>query len=1029
MSDTPPIQVRLFGPPEFRVNGAPLPRLKTRKGLHVLALLTLRHGREVARDWIAGTLWPETDERLALTYLRQSLTDLRRALGPSAAGRLVSPSIRTLRFDVDGAAVDADYVTFEKCLKRGDAASLEQAVELYRGPLLEGWAVEWLLSEREACQQAYLGALETLARQATESEGGEEGAAVRYLRLVVAADPLRESACRALLQALAATRDYAAVTQAYRDLRLALRREVNAEPDAETQALFARLRAAARGQAAAAARSGGVRRTRGDGDPGTANVVSLPRPLSEFIGRGREVEAARGALLAAARLVTLVGIGGVGKTRLAIRVAEEVADDFPDGVCFVDLSPVADPALVAAAAARALGVAEQPRRPPEETVGEYLSERHLLLVLDNCEHLSDACARFAAALLQQCPNVRILATSRQTLGVIGETVRPVPPMTLPDLKRWREDDKSAAAALLEYESVRLFVERAQRVRGANLSLDTRTLLAIAAVCERLDGIPLALELAAARTSVLGPEQIVARLGERLRLLSGRGGDPTAPDRQRTLRAALDWSYDLLPPEGRMLLCRASVFAGGWTLESAEAVCCAGGAAYCPADGGGTEERGVLDCLTSLADQSLVVVEPENGGRTRYRLLETVREYGRERLREQADDEAARLRARHRDYFLRLAREAVPNLGGLEQAEWLDLLEAEHDNLRAVLDGCLEEGTGEAVRTGLGLAGELQQFWVKRGHAGEGRARYAALLAADAREQPSPPSPERARALEGAGTLAYRQGDYAAAREVLDEALAIHRRRGDAGAEATPLALLGSIAYVQGDYAGARTLLDRALALRRAAGHRPGEASVLNSIGHVAVEEGEFAGALDLYTQALAISREVRDRALEASCLNSLGRLADFQDDFAGARPWFEQALDRNREIGDSAQVVINLFNLGNNSQSLGDPAAAEDYFREALLVSRELGESRSRRLIAFLLKGLAMTALARSVPERAALLLGASDALRESIGVPLNADDREEYDRFVADLRGALGEGRYAAKRHEGSAMRADQAVSLALRP
>lgn len=1010
-----PLLMHLFGPPEFRVNGELLPRLKTRKGLYILALLALRHGREVERNWLAGILWPENDEETARTYLRQSLTDLRNALG-SESGRLLSPTQRTLRLDIEsGATADVDVATFAQCLKRSDTASLEQVVALYRGPLLEGWTEEWLLSEREAYTQAYLGALETLTRQSREA--GDHASAIRYLRLLVAADPLRESASRVLMQTLASTHDYGALTQVYRDLRTVLRREVNAEPDAETQALFARLRTEARRQAGDTSPLPKATTSRPNVAPATERAasrsVTLPRPLSEFIGRTREVDTLKRTLMTS-RLVTLTGIGGVGKTRLSIRVAEEVSDDFPDGVRFVDLSPVADPTLVAKTVATTLGVTESAGRPLTETLSDYLQERHLLLVLDNCEQVSDACARLAAALLSTCSHVRILATSRQRLGITGETVRRVPPLTLPERNPLLDEEKNAVGSLLEYEAVRLFVDRAQRVQP-DLSLTPSTLRAIAVLCRRLDGIPLALELAAARMSVLGPEQIMVRLTERFRLLSG--GDRTAPARQRTLRGALDWSYDLLLPEERVLLSRLSVFAGGCTLEAAEAVCAAPAAeGYC-----GLDEWEVMDCLTGLVNHSLILMESESG-EVRYRLLETVREYAQERLHERAVGEPTWLRAKHREYFELLVQNALPHLGGLEQSVWLDRLEREHDNLRATLDGCLEEGTAEAIRAGLQLAGELQRFWMQRGHASEGRRRYAALLSADHSE----PSPERGRALESAGILAFRQADYMAAREVLEEALTVHRRTGNRLSEATPLGVLGNIAYLQGNYGEARSLLEQALALRREAGHRPGEAVILNSLGNVAAEQEDFASAQMLYTQALAISQEVGDRAIEASILNGLGLLADAENDLKSAHRWFEKALMIGRELGDYSQMTIHTFNLGNNAYLLGDRVAAADYFRQALLLTRELGESRSRRVIAFLLMGTALTTRVHQ-PERTARLLGASNAQREAIGIRLNAKEQVECDQLLADLHHALGEERLSAFQAEGRVMRIDQAVAIAL--
>jgi non-specific serine/threonine protein kinase len=1012
----PSLTVRLFGPPEFLINGERLPRLKTRKGLYILALLTLRYGRDVDRGWLSGTLWPENDEAAALAYLRQSLTDLRHALGQEAS-RLLSPSSRTLRLEIDDRgdrAAEIDFVAFERCIKRGDAASLEQAVALYRGPLLEGWAEDWIQAEREACQQSYLGALETLARQAIETE--DTATAIRYLRLIVAVDPLRESACRSLMQALAATRDFAALTQVYRDLRTVLRREVNAEPDAETQALFTRLRADARRQAAERPHSPRQNASAGNDAPPAAKReedrnVLLPRPLSEFIGRRHELETIQ-RVLTTSRLVTLTGIGGVGKTRLAIRVAEEVADGFPDGVRFVDLSPLADSEQVARTAAGALGVVEPPGRDLTETLCEHLRERHLLLILDNCEHMPDECARFAAALLRECPDVRILTTSRQRLGITGETVIGVPPLTLPDLKERTPEDKNAATELLEYESVRLFVDRAQRVQP-NLPLNAPTLLSIAEICLRLDGIPLALELAAARMSALGPEQIAARLTDRFRLLSSRGalGDRTAPARQRTLQATLDWSYDLLPTEEQGLLRHLSVFAGGWTLEAAEAVCV----------GNGLEDWEILDALTGLANHSLVVVEPDSG-QARYRLLETVREYAQERLREGGSVESLLLRARHRNYFLHFALEAVPHLGGPDQALWLDRLERDHDNIRAALDGCLEEGTADAVRTGLRLAGEIYRFWGQRGHVSEGRRRYAALL-----PHAPEPSPERGRALLSAGILATRQGDYASAREPLEEALAVYRQMGNREAQATPLNVLADIARTLGDYSESRRLLEEVLVLRRETGHRPGEAALLNSLGNLATLQEDFAEARTCYEKGWAICQEIGDRALEGSILNGLGILADAQHDLLSAQTWFEQALARNREIGDSGYIIVNLYNLARNADKRGDPTTTEKYYREAFLLIRELGESRSRLQFAYLLKGMAMNLYARSLPETAARLVGASDAQREAIGVQLDASEQTEYEHLLAALKDTLGQETVALLRAEGRALRPDQAIQIAL--
>lgn len=1001
-----PILIHLFGPPEFRVKGEPVTGLKTRKGYYILALLALRYDRDVARAWLAGILWPENDEAAALTYLRQALTDLRRALG-DAAGRLLSPTAKTLRLDI-GDGADIDYVTFRQGLRRDDTAALEQAISLYRGPLLEGWTEDWLLSERETCAQGYLSALETLA----QAKEGDNAATIRYLREIVAIDPLRESASRGLMQALATTRDYAAVTQVYRNLRTVLRREINAEPSPETQALFARLRADAKIQATVVSRVD-VEKVpeQEEVEEKAPRLVQLPRPLSEFIGRRREGEMVKRAL-STSRLVTLTGIGGVGKTRLSIRVAEEVADDFPEGVRFVDLSPVIDPALVAKTAAVALGVADQSTRSVTEAVCEQLRECHLLLILDNCEHLPEACAHFAFAVLQACPSVRILVTSRQQLGITGETVRRILPLTLPDLKLLTEEDKNADTALLEYESVRLFVDRALRVQP-NLVLNQHTLRSIAVLCHHLDGIPLALELAAARTSALEPEQITARLKERFRLLSG--GDRTASARQRTLRGALDWSHDLLQPEEKILLRRLSIFAGGWTLEAAEEVCAVTAESGLPV----LEEWEVLDCLTGLVNHSLVNLESGDGP-ARYRLLETVREYAQERLRESSADEVAGLRKRHRDYFLHLVQEALPHLGAADQVLWMDRLQRDYDNLRATLDGCLEDGTTEAIRIGLEIAASLRRFWLMHGHVSEGRRRYTALLSRDPEV-----TPERGRALESAGILAYRQMEYAVAQELLYEALRVHQQIGDRYAEALPLNVLGSIACEREEYQEARSILEQSLALRREAGNLLGEAAVLNTLGMVANNLEEFSTAQTVLERALAICQEVGDKSIEASVLNRLGIAADGMNDFMGARARYEQALARNREIGDFEQMMGNLYNLAHNADRQGNTALAEEQYRQVLLLIRD--PKTSPGTIAFSLKGLAITAQKRSLPERAARLLGASDAQLEILGATTPRDELGEYNQLQLDLNNALGTERFAALRAEGRLLRLDQAIAVGL--
>ena len=450
------------------------------------------------------------------------------------------------------------------------------------------------------------------------------------------------------------------------------------------------------------------------------------------MGRERELGEAA-ALLGAHRLVTLTGPGGTGKTRLALQAAAEVLEAHPDGVWLVELAALADPALVPQAVAAAVGVREEPGRPLPATLTDALRPKRLLLVLDNCEHLLDACARLADALLRACPHVRVLATSREALGLAGETAWRVPSLTVPDVADTQHAPDVADVA--RYAAVRLFADRAAAVQPEFVLTDENA-AAVAQICARLDGIPLAIELAAARVRVLPPRQLLERLDDRFRILTG--GSRTALERHQTLRAAVDWSYDLLTEPERALFARLAVFAGGWTLEAAEQV----GA------GEGIESPEVLDLLTRLADQSLVVAQEQPDGTARYRLLESLRQYGRDKLAARA--EAPAVRDRHLAHFLALAERADPGLYGPDAPAWIERLEVEHDNLRAALDWALgpAAGQGQAAR-GLRLAGALEYFWFLRVHRREGLARLQQALA----HTDDAPSAARAQALYSAGALA------------------------------------------------------------------------------------------------------------------------------------------------------------------------------------------------------------------------------------------------------------------------------------
>jgi predicted ATPase/DNA-binding SARP family transcriptional activator/uncharacterized protein HemY len=1094
------LAIRLFGPMEVRLGSQPLPRLHSRKGLWLLALLALRGGRDVEREWLSGVLWPDSDARHSRRSLRQSVHDLRVALGPEGS-RLAAQGSRTLRLDLSGAFVDA--LAFDAAVARGDPDSLAAAVRLYRGPLLEDCTEEWSLQERGPREQAYVGALAALAAAATAR--GEPAVAADYLRLAVGVDPYREELQRALMQSLSESGNPASALMVYQRLSDLLRRELAAEPAAETTTLFRQLRDATRARARPDGRraaGGGGRMEAGRDGPGHAGrplpLAALPRrlpsPLTQLIGREEEGRAVV-ARLGEARLVTLTGVGGIGKSRLAVQVATELAEQFPDGTSFVELAGLADGALVAATVAASLGLPEPAGRPALEALGAALWDRELLLVLDNCEHLLPACAEVAASLLGRCAGVRVLATSRQPLGLAGEVIWRVPSLEVPGSSALPAGVKDAASYFLGYDAVRLFVARAHQA-DPHFRLAPGDAALVAQLCRRLDGIPLAIELAAARVRAMTVGQIAARLDDRFRLLTG--GSRAALPRQQTLRGTLDWSDDLLSEPERALIRRLSVFAGGWTLEAAEAVCGDRGVrrAGCGLPGADRpirkpqstiHDHEVLDLLTGLVDRSLVVYDERDGAppdSARYRLLETVRQYFNECLQEGGEEET--IRGQHLEYFLALAEEAEPHLTGARQSEWLERLETEHDNLRTAL-----EHSTDAPALGLRLAVALWRFWRVRGYLREGRERLARALSAAAGAGTSESvKAVRLTALNAAGSLAANQGDYRTARSLHEEGLALARESGDRPGIAHSLNYLGTVAEAQGDYAAARSLYEQSLAIRRELedrlaiadslddlgtvaeaqedfgtarslyeqslaikqefGDRLGIAQSLNYLGMVARQQGDYAAARSLHARSLAIRRELGLRSPVAYSLNHLGMVAHQQGDYGAARSYFEESLSIRRELGDRPATAASLNQLGMVAREQGDYAAARSFFEESLSIRHETGNRRGIGESLEALGALACEEPGRSdgrdgagdgapVPKagsahpaeaawRAARLLGAAQALRETIGVPLRSREHAVYGRAVSRARELLGEEAFAAAWLEGQTMTLEQAIADARR-
>ncbi len=719
---------------------------------------------------------------------------------------------------------------------------------------------------------------------------------------------------------------------------------------------------------------------------------NLPQQVTSFIGRDKEIDLVK-QLLGKTRLLTLTGSGGCGKTRLGLHVASDVLESHPDGVWLVELAPLTDPSLVTQAAASVFHVRVEVGKPLQETLIEALQQKNLLLVIDNCEHLLDGCARLVDALIRSCPGIQILATSREALGIGGELTYRIPSLSSPDPAQ-----RATVSSVGQYEAVQLFIERAL-FHLPDFAVTNDNAPALASVCYRLDGIPLAIELAAARVRSMTVQEINTKLGNSFRLLTG--GSRTALPRQQTLRALIDWSYDLLKAPEKALLNRLSVFTGGWNLEAAESV----------AQDSATEDWEVLDLLTSLTDKSLAVADMELG-QTRFHLLETVRQYARDRLLESGEDERAH--ELHQAYFMAFARDSEAHLDGPNASYWLDRLEREHDNFRAALEWNNNE-------TALRLANALLGLWWIRGYYNEGREWLAIVLSGSAAQARTP---MRATALHAAGVLAYSQCDFAESQKLLEEGLELWLELGDKYGIAWSLRSLGHVAHHQGDDEGARDLYERSLILWREVGTKVGVAWALNSLGEIAHHTGDYTAAHALYAESLELRREIGEKRAIADSLYNVGENAHDNGDYMEAYDAFREGLALHKELGDIQGIAFSLLGSGMVSLDLGDNTTARSMYRECLPIMRKLGEKHG---IACALEAVAALAYAEEQPGRAVNLWGAAEAFREENGTVLHPSGRYRYDRQVNAARTVLNEATFASGWAQGRLMTLDQAIDCAL--
>ncbi len=688
-----------------------------------------------------------------------------------------------------------------------------------------------------------------------------------------------------------------------------------------------------------------------------ATPHNLPRLLTGFVGRGRQIEECT-QLLSDTRLLTLTGVGGSGKTRLALRLAETLLDGYPDGAWFVDLEPLQEPGAVSRAVSFSLQVREEQGKTLTQSLVDHLAHRRVLLVLDNCENVREACAELAARLLQSCPEVRILATSREALSAVGETVYAVAPLELPP-----KDGEATLEEVAASESVTLFAERA-RLAQPGFTLSDESAPAVIEICRRLDGLPLAIELAAARIKMLSVEQIRSKLDDRFRLLSA--GGPAAPARQRALITVIQWSYDHLANPEQRLLRQLSVFAGGWTFETSTVVCAEIG-----------DEFEVLDLLTRLVERSLVMQERPEAGSSRYRLLESVHRYAVDRLDDAGEGPA--VRERHLDLFLSLAEQAEELLNGPRQKEWLSRLGDEDDTLLGALAWC--ENASEGADKGLRLAASLSRFWSAQGHYVVGRL---ALEQSIGHAGGLAPAASRAKALVRAGGLALYQGDYSAARPRIEESLALYRSLNDTRGVARTLSGLSVVATYQGDYAVSRKFSEESLELYRAMRNRRGEAQALHNLGYVAVCES----------------------------------------DYERAGSFFEEAVNLFREVGDRELIALSLTGMGGVLTKQGNAEGARSLLLESLQIASDLGAKRD---VGYVFDGVAELATVVGDPTRGARMWGAAEAVRKAIGSPLLPGEQRERERMLERIRGALGSSVFDSARSAGRELSFEKAVAEAL--
>jgi len=1019
-----PLQLTLFGSPEVRLHGQPVTGFRTGKAQALLYYLAVT-GRPHTRATLAGLLWGDQPEDAARASLSKCLSNLRDLLSDALLiERQTVAFNQSYPYDLD----TERFAAVGQPLTVATSQALQAALALYRGDLLEGFYVreapdfeQWLLLQRAHYREAAINGLHALA--GFHEQGGDLPSAITYTRRLLALEPWREEAHRQLMTLLARSGQRAAALAQFDVCRQTLAEELAVDPAAETVALLAQIKRNALENSSTHPANATFSSVPAAFAQAAHRVMNnLPIPISSFIGRQRELREVQTLLTTKAgkprvvggvppttpqewpaiKLVTLSGIGGSGKTRLAIQVATDLLSAYQDGVWWVDLAPLLDDdRLVPQVLAKVLGVSERLDQSVTDTLIDNLVTKQMLLVFDNCERLIDACAQLTLRLLNRCPALQILATSREPLGILGERVYQAPTLELPV-----PGTALSVELLLRYAAIQLFVERGQAIM-ADFCLTQANGGSIRQICHQLDGIPLAIELAAARLRVLTVDQIAARLSDRLNLLTA--GSRTAPPHHQTLRITLDWSYDLLTNEERLLFRRLAIFAGSFPIEAIEAIC---GPLFVP----------ILDTLMRLVEKSLVLVEQTEQG-VYYRLLEIVRDYAREKLL--ASGEIDLLRLRHLHFFIHLAEAADEQLQQGQQERWLAWFERHHDNIRIALRRATESGkTVEAFR----LAASMGLFWELHGYWQEGRHWLAQVLRLHEETETPGDAALKLRswtshAFMRAGSMAWRQCDFAGAHTLLEKSLALFSTLNEQEGIHNVLVLLGGVAFEQGDYATAETYYGESLRVARTFSKKHAVGMTLFGLGLTAYHTGNYPLAQVHLTESLTVFRASGHSDVNYP-LNALGNLANLQGDYATAHVFYAEALAWRRTLGDKRGIAAILSDVANVTLKQGNVSTAQTHYRESLLLFQELGNQRG---IVGTISGLARLCQGQGDHELAAQLLAAVATLLQSLPARLDEPEFSDSQRAVVLLRTQLDEATFQSAWHKGQQMTLEQTVALAL--